>query len=301
VPDRRQQVQSQGAQEDAQDTTAQAPVSPQAREATGQAGDAAVRRMAGAGQPQTAEQQPIERTVDGVRIYAPAGVNPAAVDRAAELVQLEVGRNLYAQRRFAEQHIGLIIIPAHEPMTDMPQLHGLQGGHTTDGTRTWNTVRGEGSARLPDGTFACAVGEEQLVDVPGVLRNYAAGYSVGMHEFAHTLNLHAMTREQKETVTRLYQARHANDPDNGKGTWTDDYASHDEQEYFAQATNCFFGRNQGAYNRASLPDHPYTENKNGREWLQQNDPEMYAFLVTLYEHDYDREGHDQTAAAGPGH
>ena len=31
-------------------------------------------------------------------------------------------------------------------------------------------------------------------------------------------------------------------------------------------------------------------NHNGREWLQQNDPGMYAFLVEMYERSHDRKG-----------
>jgi hypothetical protein len=266
---------------------------PDKRAADANAGDAALRRMASNGQAQA-----ITRTVDGVRIYAPAGVDPSAVDRAAEMVHQEVGRNQFAQRQLERQHIGLVIIPAHSKMTDMPEFASLHGQHTFDGARTWDNVRGEGSARLPDGTYACAVGEEQLVDVPDVLRNYAPGYSVGMHEFAHTVTIHAMTSDQKAPVTRLYQQHAARDPGNRGGTWTDDYASSNEQEYFAQATNCFFGKNEGAYTSQST--HQYTRNNNGREWLQANDPEMYAFLVSLYDHDHDPSGRDVGAGTGGG-
>ncbi len=99
-----------------------------------------------------------------------------------------------------------------------------------------------------------------------------------MHELAHVLESKGMTRAQQRRVKELYAAHQQRDPGDANDTWTDKYGSANEQEYFAQATNAFFGRNvMGA-------------NHSGRAWLQRTDPDVYAFLVDLYDKHHDREG-----------
>ncbi len=219
----------------------------------------------------------IHRDVFGVRITASAGCHPEVLDKAVAIVTTMVGNNEYAQRQLAKKQLAFVIVPADTALTALPEFVGLVGQSTFDG-RPWEGVRGVGNLPTPDGRIAIAAGEETLIGVLSSQRTYGSGYSVGQHEFAHAVHLDGMTPEQRSRVTELYNARNAADPGNRGGTWSDQYADENEREYFAQVSNVFFGTNNSG------------TNKNGRAWLQQNDPGMYAFLVELYERKHDRKG-----------
>lgn len=215
----------------------------------------------------------VERDVMGVAITAPAGVRAAALDECSRIVAQEVGKNSYAQDHFRKAKVSIVIVPAREKMTDVPEFQHLRGQRTFDG-RDWSTVRGSGGTPTPSGKFAIAVAEENATVVPGVKSAYPAKYSIAMHELAHVLESHGMTPEQQARVKQLY-AQHVA----AKASFTDSYAAKNEQEYFAQSTNAFFGRN-------AMPG-----NNNGRAWLQTHDPDMYAFCVDLYDKREDKNGH----------
>jgi hypothetical protein len=226
-----------------------------------------------------------ERDVCGVRIIAPVGVQPNTVDTCAGLVQGEIGNNEYAQNALRKKKTALIIVPANVHMTDLPQFKQLGGGSTPDG-RGWENVRGSGGMQIPDGTFALAVPEENLVTMKSIFSGYGPGYSVGRHEFAHTLEDAAMTKDQVARIQKMFAARQVLQVAVGGAfldIFTDHYASTNEHEYWAQCTDCFFGTNEG-------------EGANGREWLEAHDPDMYAFCVEMYEHHHDKKGND----TGPG-
>jgi hypothetical protein len=219
-------------------------------------------------------QVAVKRVVDGVTVFAPPGTHLAAMDQCAQFITQEIGRNQYAQQSLAKARATIVIIPAHTPMTDVPQFAGMRGGKTFDG-RDWSTVRGSGGIQAPDGSFAIGVAEENLVAVKGVVSGYPTGYSIGMHEFAHAVNSHGMTPAQQKRLDQLYAQHIAKDPGDAKDTFTDRYASSNSQEYWAQATNAFFGKNEM----------PTQNNHDGRAWLQANDPDLYAFLVEMYDTD----------------
>lgn len=212
----------------------------------------------------------IEREVLGVIITAPAGTRVAAMTEVARIVQTEIGKNQYAQQQFAKSKVSIVIIPAHEQMTQMPEFAHLQGKKTFDG-RDWSGVRGMGGTRTPNGRFSIAVAEEGLTAVPDVKNKYPATYSVTMHELAHVLESHGMTPAQQARIKQLYAQHLAKDPGDKAGTFTDRYGAANEQEYFAQSTNAYFGRNV------------MDKNHSGKPWLAQHDPDMYAFLVELYD------------------
>lgn len=212
---------------------------------------------------------PREATFYGIRVVAAAGVHADAVDRCAQFITDELGNNVYAQQRMAKARVTIVIIPAKVPMTDLAQFKALKGTKTFDG-RDWATVRGAGGMNTPDGNFSISIAEENLTQAKDVVSAYPATYSIGTHEFAHGLELKGVSSAERDKIKALYAAHNARDPGNKKGTWTDTYASSNELEYFAQSTTAFFGRNQMGTNH------------NGRAWLQENDPDMYQFLVQLY-------------------
>jgi hypothetical protein len=164
-------------------------------------------------------------------------------------------------RKLQDAKVSVVVIPANQKMTDVPELASLKGKSTFDG-RPWDDVRGEGGMRMRDGSFVVGVAEETLTHAPP--DTYPKGYNLAMHEIAHVVQDLAINKDDAKAVTRAFKDR-----TNEGGPWTDPYASNNEREYFAQATVCYFGEDQG-------------QGANGADWLQQNDPAMYAVLQRVY-------------------
>jgi hypothetical protein len=218
---------------------------------------------------------PVTRTVFGIQIVG-SGASAKAVDECAAFVTQIIGKNKYAQKKMKDDKVTLVIIPHDKKMTDLPQFAALKGTNTFDG-RLWDNVRGSGGMRAPDGSFAIGVPEENLTAIAGAVDGYGPGYSVGMHEFTHAVHDEGLTAAQKTKITQLYAARQA-----AGGPWTEAYGSSNEHEYFAQCTNCYFGKNQGIGN-------------NGKAWLRTNDPAMCDFLDDLYGKNYNEAGDVEAA------
>lgn len=232
------------------------------------------------------------RVVHGVTIVAPPGCHANAPEAAAEIVRMAIGRNQHAQLKLSAARTTIVIIPARTKMTDLPQFTSLRGKQTFD-KRPWENVRGSGGLKTPDGTFAIGVAEENLIEVKDVISGYAKGYSIGLHELAHALESQGLNANQKARLDALYKQQQGQDK-RVKGThhdaFTDSYSAENKHEYFAQSTNAFFGRNAGR-EKVSGATGKLVQNHNSKQWLYQNDPDMYAFLVELYETSLDSEGH----------
>jgi hypothetical protein len=208
----------------------------------------------------------------GIHVTASAGVHVRAIDACKEFIADEIGNSPQIQARMAKAKVTIVIIPAHEEMTDLSQFKSLETpGHdkTFDG-RDWSQVRGSGGMETSDGKFSLAIAEENLVQIKGALSGYPATYSIGMHEFAHSVELEGLLPAQRARIVSLYNAHNARDPGDKDDTWTDGYSSKNELEYFAQCTNAFFGKNaMNGYH-------------NGPERLKEQDPDMFEFLTELY-------------------
>lgn len=213
--------------------------------------------------PAPAKAPAVDKECLGVRILAPEGVDPKAVAAVEKYVTQMIGSNTHAQTELKKAKVEIVIIPHDKKMTDLDQFKALKGTNTFDG-RLWDDVRGSGGMATPSGTFALAAPEENLTTIPGVADPYGKGYSVGMHEFAHTLHLKGLTDDQNKSIDKLFADRTT-----AGGPWTEAYGSSNKLEYFAQSTNAFFGMNQGI-------------GQNGRDWLEKNDPDMCKFLDGLY-------------------
>ena len=65
------------------------------------------------------------------------------------------------------------------------------------------------------------------------------GYNVVLHEFAHQLDFEHGFTGGSEILQREYR-RHAEKADAGENTLLDEYGATDPEEFFADATECFF-------------------------------------------------------------
>lgn len=165
------------------------------------------------------------------------------------------------QKKLRAAKVELVIIPQGQMMTALPQFASLHGKSTFDG-RQWDDVRGVGGTLTPDGKMAVGIPEENLSNLPG--DTYDGNYSVATHELAHVIHDLALSVTEKVEIDAAYEARKS-----AGGPWTEAYSSSNSHEYFAQATNAYFGRNGGM-------------GHNGKAWLQKNDPEIFALLQKVY-------------------
>ncbi|GDX83415.1 hypothetical protein LBMAG42_52260 [Deltaproteobacteria bacterium] len=200
------------------------------------------------------------REVLGVIILG-RGVSPSALDSCERFIVATLSNRKDVQVRLKKEQAALVIIPRDKKMTDVPEFASLKGTQTFDG-RMWDDVRGSGGMRVPSGLLAIGVPEENLVDAG--TDTYAEGYSVGLHELAHAIHWKGLADKEREQITAMYEARKK-----ANGPWTEEYGASNEWEYYAQATNCFFGVNDGI-------------GQNGSEWLSKYDAPMFAFLVSVY-------------------
>ncbi len=189
------------------------------------------------------------------------GVSPTALDACEAIVRATLGARKDVQERMRKAKAALVIVPSQQKMTEVEEFKALKGTKTFDG-RTWDDVRGAGGMRVPSGLFAIAVPEENLVETGNDA--YSDGYSVGLHELAHAIHDKGLPPGEQEQVLALYNARKA-----AGGPWTEDYGASNEWEYYAQATNCYYGANDGI-------------GHNGPGWLKKNDPGIYALLERVY-------------------
>lgn len=191
-----------------------------------------------------------------VTAYTPSDLAEA---EAARIVALMTGRP-DVQKKLKAAKVELVIIPKDQPMTALPEFASLKGQRTFDG-RAWDGVRGVGGMRAPDGAMAVGIPEENLADLPG--DTYPGNYSVAMHELAHCIH-DLLPAGEKKALEEAFDARKA-----AGGPWTEPYGSSNVHEYFAQGTNCFFGRNDGM-------------GHNGKDWLKQNDPALFALVAKVF-------------------
>lgn len=236
-------------------------VSAETRTPTAAAQSATPRKIANPAPVQAGERR---RTVLGVQIIG-NDVSPSALDACATFVELTLSHREDIQERLRGARVALIIIPRNKAMTDVPQFASLRGTHTFDG-RLWDDVRGSGGQRA-GGLWAVGVPEENLVQTvagDGREDGHGEGFGIGLHELAHTIHNRGVSSSERRDIARLYAVRQR-----AGGPWTEGYGASNADEYFAQATNCFFQQNGGV-------------GQNSPAWLEQNDPDLYALLVRIY-------------------
>ncbi|MFC9160656.1 lonely Cys domain-containing protein [Streptomyces fungicidicus] len=179
----------------------------------------------------------------------------------------------------------VLMVPRGEALTSLDAFRFLRGAVTGDG-RPWDDVRGVG-------TRTAAVTEENLLGERTTVGTgksaYPDGYSTTLHEFAHTIHLHALDPVDRQRITNAFRTTtRAGEA----GNWPDgplygydadgrrsapNYSSSNELEFFAQLSNVYLMANGG--------DDPYTRlprNNAGPEWVRTRQPALYPLLRRLY-------------------
>ena len=185
-------------------------------------------------------------------------------------------------RKFIEQNMKVVVIPRHMLITEVEEFSHLVN-HTTPVGIPVAQVRGYKKGEL------IAVPEEDLLggnctatyEGKRLLEPYPDGNSTTSHEIAHGIH-GVLDGNQKAIITTAFNNRkkramaNPNDP----GQWVTgregSYASINREEFFALLSNAYLGVNIGIDYYTKDPLH------NGKEWVRNNEPEIYKLLETLY-------------------
>lgn len=198
----------------------------------------------------------------GIPIRSAEVVKDSALIIASKKLNMMLRNLPIARQNLIAHGAELHIIGKDQQTSDLPEFRHMKGvpfednGNMTDIDKR---TRGLG------GLYA-SCGEENLLNLPN--DRYGGGNDICIHEFAHTLMSFGLDSVLQNKITIQYKSSI------GKGLWKGAYASTNEQEYWAELTNWYFG------GRGS--EVPGQEHIPGPEWLKSYDPGGYNLLNIIY-------------------
>lgn len=203
------------------------------------------------------------RTIDGMTVKASAKVRATALDEAARQFARLLRGDRTVVDRMRSGGVQLAVIAQTEATTDLPEHRSLQGQRTADG-RAFDgpSIRGLGGTLTQP---MCSVGEENVLGLAG---DVFAGESILIHECAHSVYNVGLDDVRRSQWRRIHVAAIA------AGRWAATYAAGNDDEFFAELTQSFFGVNQrpGAVHN----------DVNGAARLRAYEPDAYELLVTVF-------------------
>jgi hypothetical protein len=130
---------------------------------------------------------------------------------AIRIISTLLGKNRELVKTFGEKgtNIEVIVVPAHLPMTGLPEFAKLKDKRIDQNAnvRSWDTTRGAGSVKV-DKKIYVAITEENLLGTKTTAVSkggcYAAEYSTTAHEFSHTLHRHILSPAQKKVIADAF-------------------------------------------------------------------------------------------------
>ncbi len=197
---------------------------------------------------------------DTLPIVGSARVSPFAIVEARFLVRKMIGARPGILHAMAKNNVRLAVMAATEMTTDIPEHSDL-----TPKTYWDRRARGLGATEARP---AVSAAEENLLDLPG--DPYRAE-NILIHEFAHAIHERGMVTVDPSFDSRLVAAyEHAR----AKGLWANTYAATNRMEYWAEATQSWFG-----CNRANDKEHGPIDT---RDKLVPYDPEIAVLLREVF-------------------
>ncbi len=211
----------------------------------------------------------------------------------------------------------VLIIKRNKELTDYKPYKRWKSSSSSGGSGQWSTTRGAGAFRygttgpVSPNTFSpgttpiaygsaaimkdgkapigaqsfkyTAVAEEDLdpsVPIDPRFQAYDRGYSIGAHEFAHTIHEFGITDAQRVRIGNCYEAFLLKVDSYPSAAWVDGpgpcYASTNVKEYFAQSSNAYLSMNAGKDAATGKTRH------NSRRWLEKHDPDLLRVLDEIY-------------------
>lgn len=203
------------------------------------------------------------RTVEGMKVKASARVRAAALEEAGRQLERLVRGDRSVVDRMRAGGVQVAVIAQDEATTDLPEYRRLQGQKTADG-RAFDgpSIRGLGGSRTQP---MCSVGEENVLGLAG---DVFAGESILIHECAHSVYNVGLDDLRRSQWRQIFSAAMS------AGRWAGTYAAGNDDEFFAELTQSFFGVNQRP--------NPAHNDVNGAAKLRAYEPDAYALLVTVF-------------------
>ena len=197
----------------------------------------------------------------GIPIKAPAVVSDAALYACYDRISMELKNLPNVTINLAAAGAELHIIGKDQVTSDLPEYRALKGKPLPyyNGLTIDQRTRGLGGLQT-----SCA--EENLLRLP---KDVYYGRDICVHEFAHNIRNHGITRKIRALFDQQYRSSLA------KGLWVKAYASTNPDEWFAELSMWYFGTH-GDMGMTGIKPAP------GPEGLKSYDPEAYALLDKFY-------------------
>lgn len=190
---------------------------------------------------------------DGIRVVAPEGVDPRALDEAVVTIEEMFAANDLAET-LAELGAYVIVADDTQHVLDLPEFECL--------SQRADSHLFDHACGLADHAAYPVVAVHEL-DLLGDPAGPCQGLNVLYHELGHLVQNYALDAETKRVVKDLYEAA------TSAGRYRRQYAGTNANEYFAEGTQNYFHYGEPG----KLRD---------REWLRDYDPNLYEVLALVY-------------------
>ena len=196
-----------------------------------------------------------------------AAVDPAAVERAAEIATDMIGHRPDLIDAMLWRGVRIGVIGRNEVTSDMPEYRDIYALFPFE---DWDTrARGLGATDLLP---LSSVGEENILCLA---TDPYAGSSIMVHEFAHTIRTMGLTSVDPAVDQRISLAY---DAAMRAGRWDNTYAATNSDEYWAEAVMSYFDTNiNGPVGGDGIHNHIDT-----RVELLAYDPRIYAIIDEVF-------------------
>lgn len=205
----------------------------------------------------------------GLLIKGSSQIDERSLLQASQIVGKMISKRMDIKERLISNAAEIAIIAQNESYCDLPEARDLRGKKTFDGRDFCKICGGGGVVGRP----ITAICEDNLLKTKN--DPYKGKEDILTHEFAHTMHLLGMNREDKKSVTKIYQTALKNKLFRNNRYGKPAYMMANEQEFFACLSAIWFGvhNSKSASLAAELSD---------REAIKNKLPSMYNFLKSIY-------------------
>ena len=198
---------------------------------------------------------------EGILIKAPTNVVDEALFAARDRLSMMLSNLSSVRIKLHAAGAELHIIGRDQVTTDLPEWRQDKGKPLAEYKGLTRDQRTRGM-----GGLMTSCGEENLLRLE---KDRYRGRDICVHEFAHNILGHGVSREVRQKVREQY--RRSLD----RGLWVGSYGGSNFDEFFAELTMWYFGTHGDLGMKDAKP-------ANGRDGLKAYDPEAFTLLDDFY-------------------
>jgi hypothetical protein len=198
----------------------------------------------------------------GIPIKAHADVTDEALYEARNRLHALLRFQPVAVENLVADGAALHIIGRDQVTTDLPEWRHDKGKKLAEYNGLTRDERTRGM-----GGLLTSCGEENLLRLE---KDRYRGRDICIHEFAHNVRNHGITRETRQRFDEQWQRSLE------KGLWKKSYAGSNADEFFAELSMWYFGTHGDMSMEGPKP-------KDGPEGLKAYDPEAFALMDDFYQ------------------